>query len=382
MQESGKRRIKIVHAGDFHLDSAFCRYGMAAGEKRREELRTIFSEFIAYIRNHGIDIVLLSGDLFDSEYATHSTLDMLIREFSSCRAQFFISPGNHDPYKSGSIYKSGRFPENVHIFTEETLSSYGIDELNVTVYGWAFTGISHSFSPLSDKKAENKDRINLVCGHCDTAAALSAYCPVTEKDILEFSADYAGFSHIHNGAEMKKLGNCTYAYSGFLESRSFDERGMGGAWLVEIEKNGEKAELSATRLNFGRRRHEILTVDISGANDTQSAYEKISASLSKINLGTQCSLRIVLTGAVSSSFSSHQLENYSYGAEYVEIKNNTTPTFDTQYLSDDMTLKGELYRYLLPKLTEGTKEEREIASLALKMGMSALDGGDVTLITE
>ncbi len=382
IQGNDKKRIRIIHAGDLHLDSAFCRYGVASGELRREELRRIFSELIGYIRVHDIDVVLLSGDLFDSEYATHSTLEMLIRELSSCRAEFFISPGNHDPYRHGSIYTSGRFPENVHIFSEEGLCSVDIDRLGVTVYGWAFTGISHSFSPLAGKRVTAPDRINLVCGHCDTDSALSSYCPVTESDISSFSADYAGFSHIHNITEPKKLGACTYAYSGFLESRSFDERGMGGAWLVEIEKNGEKRELTYRRLNFGRRRHEILTVDISGATDAQTAYEKIRAALSSLELGTQCSLRVILSGAVSPSFSLRALEGYSYGVEYIEFKNNTTPTYDAQYLESDMTIKGELYRYLLPSLTVGTREERELAALALKMGIGALDGADVTLITE
>ena len=81
-------------------------------------------------------------------------------------------------------------------------------------------------------------------------------------------------------------------------------------------------------------------------------------------------------------FSIGELSAKKYGAEYVEIRNSTTPTYDAEYLSSDMSLKGELYRYLLPALTDGTPDEREIASQALRIGLSALDGMDITLPSE
>ena len=50
--------------------------------------------------------------------------------------------------------------------------------------------------------------------------------------------------------------------------------------------------------------------------------------------------------------------------DYIEYKNNTVPTYDASYLESDMSIKGELYRYLLPLLTSGTPEERETAANA------------------
>ena len=382
MHRNEKSKIKIIHAGDIHLDSAFSRYGIATGEERRAELRAVFAELIGYVKACSADIVLLSGDLFDAEYSTLGTLEMLSRELGSCRARFFISPGNHDPYKSDSIYASGKFPSNVHIFEREELCSVDIPELNTEVYGWAFTGMSHGFSPLAGKRASDPSKINLVCGHCDIESPLSGYCPVTEADISAFGADYTALSHIHNSPEQRLAGKAPYAYSGFLESRSFDERGRGGAWLVEIEKAGETGSISAQRLNFGRRRYEVLTLDVSGAVDSDAVYTRIRAALGDRDFGTQCSLRIILTGAVGRDFSAKDVESRNYGVEYVEIKDSTLPTYDSEYLMSDMTVKGELYRYLLPMLTEGTPKERETASHALRIGLSALDGGDITLYTD
>ena len=47
-------------------------------------------------------------------------------------------------------------------------------------------------------------------------------------------------------------------------------------------------------------------------------------------------------------------------------------------LEKDMTMRGELYRELLPLLTGGSAEERATASAALKMGLAALEGRNIT----
>ena len=64
--------------------------------------------------------------------------------------------------------------------------------------------------------------------------------------------------------------------------------------------------------------------------------------------------------------------------DYIEYKNNTVPTYDASYLESDMSIKGELYRYLLPLLTSGTPEERETAANALKIGLAALENREIT----
>jgi hypothetical protein len=85
---------------------------------------------------------------------------------------------------------------------------------------------------------------------------------------------------------------------------------------------------------------------------------------------------------VSLSFSTKELEGCELGVDYVEYKNRTTPAYGAEELKNDMTIKGELYRYLLPILEEGSASERETALRALKIGLAALDGRDITTQTE
>ncbi len=383
-KEQAINKVRILHAGDIHLDSAFSRAGVRGGEERRAELRSVFSDLMKYVKNSNIDILLLAGDLFDSEFATSETLELLVREFNACRIPVFIAPGNHDPYNRESIYALGKFPKNVHIFKEKTLSSVHIEALNTTVYGWAFEDISHSFSPIADKKVENTDALNLVCGHAQLDNPLSEYCPVTKRDIEDFGADYYAFGHVHLNPEERKAGNATYAYSGFLLGRSFDECGVGGAWLIEAERkeNNKGYDITTKRLSFGQHIYESISVSIDGLSDTPAIERKIKKEIDKLGLGAGCSLRITLTGAASLSFSTRELNASSFGVDYVEFKNNTTPAYDADKLKEDMTIKGELYRYLLPILEEGSSSERETALRALKIGLAALDGRDITTQTE
>ena len=63
--------------------------------------------------------------------------------------------------------------------------------------------------------------------------------------------------------------------------------------------------------------------------------------------------------------------------EYLEIEDATLPVYDGKYLEKDVTLRGEVYRMLLPSLTSADSEERNRAMLALKIALSAIDGNNV-----
>ena len=61
----------------------------------------------------------------------------------------------------------------------------------------------------------------------------------------------------------------------------------------------------------------------------------------------------------------------------LDIRNETVPVPSVEYLERDTTLRGELYRLLLPRLTSASAEERRIAVKALRIGLAAIDGRSV-----
>ena len=88
--------LKIIHAADLHLDSPF--EGLPSGKAsvRRGEQRGLLSRLAELALREKADIVLLSGDLLDSDNTYYETGDELIRSLGSMGVPVFIAPGNHD----------------------------------------------------------------------------------------------------------------------------------------------------------------------------------------------------------------------------------------------------------------------------------------------
>ena len=92
-------------------------------------------------------------------------------------------------------------------------------------------------------------------------------------------------------------------------------------------------------------------------------------------LGVGCALRITLSGAVSPEFTPPTLLTRELlGVDLLELINETSPVFDAAYLENDVSLRGALYRELLPALRSDDPEERRVAAKALHIGLAALDG--------
>ena len=84
------------------------------------------------------------------------------------------------------------------------------------------------------------------------------------------------------------MGNTFWAYPGCPEGRGFDELGDKGVLVVTVDDGGA---VSAEFVPLARRRYEILTVDVTGAESPAAA---LAAAL-PADAGEDC-YRIVLTG--------------------------------------------------------------------------------------
>ncbi len=365
-------RLRIFHAGDIHLDTPFSTMGAKESEIRRKELRGTFSSMMLYVRKEKCDIVLLSGDIFDDGYATEETASLMIREFSSCpNCRFVIAPGNHDPFRRGSVYEAKQFPKNVYIFREDHLSSFLFSDIGVEVYGWAFTSQFMQKNPLSGFVCPDNGRINLLCAHCDITSPISTSCPIPEGDIVKAGFDYAALGHIHKTDGIKTDGKVSYGYSGSLEGRSFDETGVHGGFICEFGYTGEKR---IAFVPFSSRRYEVEKLDVTGALTDEEIITKTRELISDKKYDERTVLRLILSGSVSSDCSPSAAASALSKLFYCEIVNNTTPTFNSEELMRDITLKGALFRTLLPLLEGDDEEKRRDAAEALRCGLSVLSG--------
>lgn len=368
--------LKILHTGDVHLDSAFSGLDPRHAEIRRNELRTAFTSMMSYARTNDIDLILVAGDLFDSSYVTRETISLLIREFERFEKPVFISPGNHDPASSDSVWTKITFPSNVHIFGKSTLSSVELPDLSVTVYGFGFTENDLTTVPIENMHVANPENVNLLVCHCDMLGtkASAKSCPVTPEHLDAFGADYAALGHIHNPPIPGHDGR--WCYCGCLEARAFDEIGTKGACVAEIEKSGGVSSVTIRRIRFSKRRYEKGEIALTGISSQAEVREAVSSYIAEHKYGDDVLLSLRLTGVVDRSLviDTESVEENPCGLFFLKIEDATMPDVDFSALETDPTITGELYRILKPSLNSPDERTREVAIRALRYAMSALSG--------
>ena len=94
--------IRIIHAADLHLDSPFEGLDRRRAAQRRREQRTLIDRIAALAAERQADLLLFSGDLFDTNAAFLETASCLENALRAVRIPVFIAPGNHDYYAKGS----------------------------------------------------------------------------------------------------------------------------------------------------------------------------------------------------------------------------------------------------------------------------------------
>ena len=380
MSSQKKTRIRFLHCSDIHLDSPISGLTADKSEERRRALRASFVKMMQYVRETNVDVVLISGDLFDNAFATNMTTEILIREFkNSVDTEFIRAPGKSDAYLDSTIYTSGRLPKNCHVFSSDTLSRFDFEDVNVTVYGWAFLSDSIKESPLYDRTVDDSSRVNIVCGYADLDAPLgSGNCPITLSDLKKFGADYYALGSRHAASEFLSAGGSKYAYSGALESCGFDESGFGGANLITVDYSEGELSIEYKQITFAETSFITETLDVSGINTSNEIINVISTMISKKGYGRETALRVVLTGFVEPLFLvPKNIENDAFGLYYFKLVDKTLPLYNVEHLKRDMTVKGEVFRELYPKLTSEDEEERLIGARAFRAALAALENREI-----
>lgn len=359
--------------GDMHLDSPFAGLTVQESERMRGMLRDLFRQILSSAASE-CDALLISGDLFDQGFVSPETLEMVKTSLGGFPGPVYIAPGNHDPYAPNSIWTAGAWPENVNIFTSSAMGRFDSEAAGekYTVWGWAFTSPRLDDCPLGPDFSPDPGRINILCAHADTSDPISRYCPLPLSLIEAAGFEYAALGHIHRPPEAVMAGRTLVAYSGFPQGRGWDEPGRGRVLYVSVSPGSAEIEVRPT----GFMVYESVTVDITGSGSDAETAGILSERIAGLPDPGR-SVSVTLTGAVSPSYTPDTravaAAAFPEGSS-VRITDETSPVFGASYLENDMSVKGELYRTLLPELTSSDPDRRSIAAEALRIGLLALDG--------
>lgn len=356
--------IKFLHAADLHLDSPFASLPPQQAGERRAEQRALLTEIVELCNRERCDLLLLSGDLFDSDNAYQDTIDALVRALRTCSARVFIAPGNHDFYSPGSPYATAQWPENVHIFRNPAIESVVIPELGCEVYGAAFTG-ANAPSLLNGFRVRDDGLLNLMVLHGDATQPDSPYNAVTRSQIADSNLDYLALGHIHALQTPEPVGKTTYAWPGCPMGRGFDETGEKGVLLGTLRS----AQCDLTFVPMDAKRYEILSVE---AGDDPLAAIDAAMPAHAENL----ILRVKLTGEADEIDVPVLHAALSPRVYSLTIRDNTTPKRDLWADLEGDTLRALFLRELKSEL-DAPDADAELVNLAARFGLDVMDGREV-----
>lgn len=355
-------KLLILHAADLHLDSGFAGLSPDRASVRRGEQRELLEDIFALAHREKVQLMLLSGDLLDSDDPYYETCDALRTLCAQSGAKVVIAPGNHDYYSQSSPYGAMVWPDNVYIFKSSKISAFEFPELGCRVYGAAFNR-PQSGPMLEGFQAKDDGMINLMCIHGSLLG--DSYGPIAREDIENSGLDYLALGHIHSFSGIQQLGTTAYAYPGCPEGRGFDETGDKGVILGTVGRKTADLHFVST----ARRKYQVLTADITNGDPletiTQALPEDTHADI----------YRIILRGRTQDPPQvqklAEALEDRFFG---LEIQDKTQRLEDIWSGLDQQTLRGEFLRRMRAIWAAAADDkERENAELAVRFGLAALD---------
>lgn len=344
--------MKIIHCADIHLGAPINSFPDEVSKERKREVRNTFIRMVQFAKEKGVKVIMLSGDVFDRDKPFKKDVEVFYDVVeNNPEIDFLYLRGNHDQ-EGESIALS-----NLKTFSTVWQSyAYG----DVVISGIEI-GTENNVSMYSTLALNEKQK-NIVMLHGQIGGDINL-TRLRDKGI-----DYLALGHIHQYEEGALDNRGRYAYSGCLEGRGFDETGVKGFVLLDVED-----KLSYTFIPFSLRSIEKVELDVSGL---QAGSEMVRLARAQIPFKKENIYRIELVGEVDADVDSFAEDVQKYletDCAYVSVKDKTTKKMDYTIYEGDNSLKGEFVRTVRER-TDYTEEEK---AQIIAFGLKALAGREV-----
>jgi exonuclease SbcD len=364
--------IRILHTSDLQLDAPFLFLG-EGGQRHRQQIRKTFAAIVEMAQREAYQMLLMAGDLFNSNRPSQSTVDAVLRLLGKVSMPICILPGNHDPYDERSIYRRVTFPSNVTIFTDN-LTSKIYPTLDLAIYGNAITSKDGGKRPLADIRPHLKARWHVAMAHGSviTGLAEKAEQPIYPKEIEDCRMDYVALGDWHSFADHSQ-GLVRATYCGAPEPTAYDQEGAGFVSKVTLDEQGVQVE----KIRVGKIHTQQVHVNVTGQNEVDIQ------DLILDHAGEDRMVDVILTGLakVGTVIDPAELEMLlSQNFYTLRVRNQSHPQMDDISLADYPS--GHLIRRYIQIMVEHLQQAQDnhradIAEQALQLGVALLHGKDV-----
>ncbi|MDH4068248.1 MAG: DNA repair exonuclease [Dehalococcoidia bacterium] len=366
--------LKILHTADIHLGAKFSGLG-EKGVSQREQLRTTFKNVIATAIAERVNIVLIAGDLFDSNQQPQKNIDLVIEQLNllgSNNIPVCLIPGTHDSLDSSSVYRKVDFEgkcSNLKVFTDENVSCKEYPSLDLTVYGKPNLSNRSSMSPLKGLRRSTSSKLHIAMAHG------SLYIPEkTAQDDHVFrleeveaaGMDYLALGHWH------RVYRCPAGrqawYSGPPEWIS-GQTEKGGVLLVSLSDGGE---VKVDPKMLGLRDYGEVEIDVGEVQDLPMLKARISEGANQ-NLVRKVTLRGLRDAELI--VNAEELEG-ELGEKFLHLSvmDRSHPKSEEVTEDEERLIRNGFIRLMKRQIQSSEGEQREIAESALQYGVALLDG--------
>lgn len=369
--------LKILHTADLHLGKDF-KYLGEFGKELRETIKHTFSKIIDLALDREVDLLLISGDLFDSNKVSSKLVGYILDELKRLNEiPVCIIPGTHDCYDLNSMYRRNEFTHNlgnIFIFRDPASTTKIFKGLNVAIHAKANTTNLGSESPLKDLKPSKDVAFNIALAH-GSIKIEGKYNPdeyvIDPKEIENSGMDYLALGHWHKCAEYS-FGQTKAWYSGSPETLQFEDRDESGYVLI---MNLDEENCEVEKIKIGKYNWQELNIDTSIYPPTTQLKHRI------LNYkGTNKIIKVCLKGLISPDnpidFTELEEELKTHFAFLRIDSSDVHPDIprNLNSLFPRGTVGYNFVKILKTEIENSSNERKEILEEALRKGVALLLG--------
>lgn len=283
--------LRLLHTADVHLGARHSDLGEQAAAQRERQFAAFKSAVDLAIEDK-VDIVLIAGDLFDSNTQPRRSVERVaaeLRRLAAAKIRTVVIPGTHDVYDRASIYRvhdlaalagSTEDDDLVTVLTPDRPSVH-LAACDVVIHGPVFATKRAPHSPLRDLKVKGGDGATWHVGMVHGSLAIPDRTDrdevvVTREEIEATGLDYLALGHWHS-AQQGRAGSTTYAYAGAPEPVAVTQDGAGKVLLVTLDETSGTRTVTIDEKVVGRTRFRKLDIDAASVSDQPELIARVGS---------------------------------------------------------------------------------------------------------
>jgi DNA repair exonuclease SbcCD nuclease subunit len=388
--------LRIIHTADVHLGARHDDLGEQAVAQRERQFAA-FKATIDLALAEKVDLVLIAGDLFDSNVQPRRSVERVaaeLKRLADARIRSVVIPGTHDVYDRASIYRAYDLAELAGVGPDDEMITVldpdhpwiHLGAIDAVVHGRVFATKRAPHSPLQDLPAEGAPtnvtwQVGLVHGSIAIPGRTDRdEVVITSEEIAASGLDYLALGHWHS-TQTGKTGTVTYAYSGAPEAVALDQDRAGKVLLVELDDQAGNRTITVDERQVGRTRFEKAEIDAATVAAQPALIDLLAA---RADPDLVLDVRLIGVRRDDLDLDLDEIEKALASSFLkVRVRDASVPALTEGPLPSEETIVGAFIRDLEARIIEldaaGAVSEAAEQRDALRLGRLLLAGHEVSL---